>query len=76
MAELICQLEIEPKYAALLLHSGLGTTAALAASTPQAIIQQTGRLERQLKFFDSTAVDLPKASRWINRAKKARQLQN
>ncbi len=75
MAVLILELDLLPQEAALLMHSGVGTTSALASASPQEIIRQTGRLERQLKGIQEPTVNLAKALKWINKA-KARQLKN
>jgi hypothetical protein len=69
MAVLICDLDLAPADAALLLHAGVATVSALAASTPQDLVTRTGRLERQLRSGRPPVVDLPTAQRWIQRAK-------
>ena len=48
MAELVCCLEVAPADAALLMHAGFATVAAIATFSPQDITNRTGRLERQL----------------------------
>ncbi|CAE20615.1 conserved hypothetical [Prochlorococcus marinus str. MIT 9313] len=75
MAALVCDLDLELADAALLIHSGLATAAALAAATPQDVVHQTGRLQRQLNNHRQSSVDLAMANRWIQLA-RTRQLQN
>ncbi len=75
MACLICELDLTPKDAALLLYSGLSTIKALADSTPQELINKTGRLQRQLKSDLPPVINLAQANFWIQKA-KARQLKN
>ena len=75
MAALVCELNLAAADAALLLHAGLGTVGALAASDPQTIVRQTGRLERQLNSGRPPVVDLATAHRWIELARN-RQLKN
>ncbi len=75
MAALVCDLDLEMADAALLIHSGLATAAALAAATPQDVVHQTGRLQRQLNNHRQSSVDLAMANRWIQLA-RTRQLQN
>ena len=48
IAALVCDLDLAPQDAALLMHAGIASRAALAGSTPERIVQQTGRLERSL----------------------------
>jgi len=73
MAELICVLNLPPQDAALLMHAGIATPAALAACSPERLVRQTGRLERSLGTKRPAVVDLRVASDWIQRA---RQLAN
>ena len=75
MAALVCDLDLELADAALLIHSGLATAAALAAATPQDVVHQTGRLQRQLNNHRQSSVDLAMANHWIQLA-RTRQLQN
>ena len=75
MAALVCDLDLELADAALLIHSGLATAAALAAASPQDVVHQTGRLQRQLNNHRQSSVDLAMANRWIQLA-RTRQLQN
>ena len=72
MAELVCCLEVAPADAALLMHAGFATVAAIATSSPQDITNRTGRLERQLGSGRPPVVDLAIAKHWILQA-KARQ---
>ena len=69
LAELVCELKIEPSQAALLLHSGIPTVSALATSTPEEIVKKAGRFERQLLRRHQTLIDLNAANSLINRAK-------
>ena len=73
MANLVCVLHLPPQDAALLMHAGIATPAALAACSPERLVRQTGRLERSLGTGRPAVVDLRVASDWIQRA---RQLAN
>ena len=73
MADLVCGLDLPPQDAALLMHAGIASPAALAACTPERLVRQTGRLERSLGTKRSAVVDLRVAGDWIRRA---RQLAN
>ena len=75
MAELVCCLEVAPADAALLMHAGFATVAAIATSSLQDITNRTGRLERQLGSGRPPVVDLAIAKHWILQA-KARQTTN
>ena len=75
IADLVCCLELAPADAALLMHAGFVTVAAIAGSSPQDITNRTGRLERQLGSGRAPVVDLAIAKQWILRA-KARQTTN
>ncbi|QNJ26636.1 protein of unknown function DUF4332-containing protein [Synechococcus sp. SYN20] len=75
IAVLVCDLELEPADAALLMHAGFATVAAIATSSPQEITNRTGRLERQLGSGRAPVVDLAIAKRWMLQA-KARQTMN
>ena len=68
MAELVCCLDLAPADAALLMHAGLATVAALSAASPQDVVTRTGRLERQLQSGRPPVVDLAVAQRWIKAA--------
>ena len=70
IAALVCDLDLAPQDAALLMHAGIASRAALAGSTPERIVQQTGRLERSLGTGRPAVVDLPTARRWIERARQ------
>ena len=74
IANLVCELEISPGEAALLMHSGLATVSALANSTPTDVLTQIGKLERHLNTCRQTPVNLSSATTWIHRA-KARQIE-
>ena len=73
MAFLVCDLNLAPQDAALLMHAGIASCEALAACTPERLVRQTGRLERSLGVNRPTVVDLRLAQIWIL---KARQLMN
>ena len=73
MANLVCDLNLPPQDAALLMHAGIATPTALAACSPERLVRQTGRLERTLGTKRPAVVDLQVASDWIQRA---RQLAN
>ena len=70
IAAMVCDLDLAPQDAALLMHAGIASRAALAGSTPERIVQQTGRLERSLGTGRPAVVDLPTARRWIERARQ------
>ena len=70
MAVLVCDLELAPQDAALLMHAGIATPAALAACSPERLVRQTGRLERSLGTKRPAVVDLKVAGDWIRRAKQ------
>ena len=73
MAVLVCDLELAPQDAALLMHAGIASASALAACTPERLVRQTGRLERSLGSGRRAVVDLTVAQHWIRRS---RQLTN
>ena len=73
MADLVCGLNLPPQDAALLMHAGIATPAALASCSPERLVRQTGRLERSLGTSRPAVVDLRVANDWIQRA---RQLAN
>ena len=75
IADLVCCLNLAPADAALLMHAGFATVAAIASSSPQDITNRTGRLERQLGSGRAPVVDLSIAKRWILLA-RARQTTN
>ena len=70
IAGLVCDLNLAPPDAALLMHAGIASKAALATSTPERVVQQTGRLERSLGTGRPAVVDLATACRWIQRARQ------
>ena len=70
IAGLVCDLDLAPPDAALLMHAGIASRAALAATTPERVVQQTGRLERSLGTGRPAVVDLATARRWIQRARQ------
>ena len=70
IAGLVCDLDLAPQDAALLMHAGIASRAALAGSTPERLVQQTGRLERSLGTGRPAVVDLTTARRWIERARQ------
>ncbi len=68
MADLVCALDLAPADAALLMHAGLASVAAIAGSSPQDVVNRTGRLERQLRSGRPPVVDLAVARCWIHLA--------
>ena len=70
MAHLVCELDLPPQDAALLMHAGIATPAALAACSPERLVRQTGRLERSLGTKRPAVVNLQVADDWIRRAKQ------
>ena len=67
---MVCDLDLAPQDAALLMHAGIATRAALAGTTPERLVHQTGRLERSLGTGRPAVVDLSTARRWIARARQ------
>ena len=72
IAGLVCDLQLPAPDAALLMHAGIASSAALAASTPERVVQQTGRRERSLGTGGPAVADLFTARRWIQRARQLR----
>ena len=70
IAYFICNLDIEFIEAALLMHSGMISSAAISRLTPQELIQRTGRFERFLNTGRIPLIDLKKAHLLIEKAKK------
>ena len=70
IAAMVCDLNLAPQDAALLMHAGIATRAALAGATPERLVHQTGRLERSLGTGRPAVVDLSTARRWIARARQ------
>ena len=70
IAGLVCDLNLAPPDAALLMHAGIASRAAPAATTPERVVQQTGRLERSLGTGRPAVVDLATARRWIQSARQ------
>ena len=75
MASLICAIQISQQDAALLMHSGIASLKALAGLTPEQLVRQTGRLERQLIPNSKPSLELAKAHHLIKQA-KSRQMLN
>ncbi len=75
IASLVCDLELAPADAALLMYSGLATVQALAKSSPQEVLSKIGRLSRQLNLTDLGVVNIAKAKKWVKKA-QTRQMQN
>tara|TARA_B100001250_G_scaffold162106_1_gene139214 strand:+ start:230 stop:628 length:399 start_codon:yes stop_codon:yes gene_type:complete len=70
IASFICTLDIELKEAALLMHSGLISSKAIARLSPQELVKKTGRFERNLRTGRIPLIDLKKAHFLIEKAKK------
>ena len=70
IAAMVCDLDLAPQDAALLMHAGIATRAALAGATPERLVHQTGRLERSLGTGRPAVVDLSTARRGIARARQ------
>ena len=73
IAGLVCDMDLAPQDAALLMHAGIASRRALADCTPEQLVRQTGRLQRSLGINRPGSVDLPRAKAWIH---QARQLRN
>lgn len=69
-AQLVVDLDLEPAQAALLLHAGIASRAALAASDPHRMLVQMGRLQRSLTGAAAPLIDLCTLQRWIQRARR------
>ncbi len=65
----VCELKLTPAEASLLIHAGIGSIKALSNSTPQEVLNKTGRLKRQLSFYTDKSFDLTTANKWIKHAK-------
>ena len=74
IAHLICELKISSGDAALLMHAGIATVKALAASIPHELVQQVGRLERQLNIAQTSSLKLEKANYLITQARNRLKL--
>ena len=74
IALFICELKIPMHEASILIHSGISTIDSLARSSPQSILNRTGRLERQLQTKRESIFNLVKASQIIKLA-ESRQKQ-
>ena len=71
IATLVCELDLAPQDAALLMHAGIASVTALATCTPERLVRQTGRLERSLGAGRRSVVDLNVAKRWIEHARRS-----
>ena len=71
IATLVCDLNLAPQDAALLMHAGIASVAVLASSTPERLVRQTARLERALGSGRRAVVDLSLAQTWIQAARRS-----
>ena len=71
IAYFVCNLDIEPSEAALLMHSGLISNTAISRLNPQELVAKTGRFERFLQTGRTPIIDLKKAHFLIEKAKKS-----
>ena len=69
MSKFICDLGLSPQDAAILMHAGIPSITSLASFSPERLVQQTGRLERNLKTDRPPVVDLKQANLWIQQAR-------
>lgn len=69
-ARLVVEAELTPAEAALLLHAGVASAAALATADPQALHRQVGRLQRRLTGLGVEPPDLAAVQAWILRARR------
>lgn len=69
-ARLVVEVGLEPAEAALLLHAGIGSPAALAAADPQQLLRQVGRLQRGLLGRAAAPPSLASLHGWILRARR------
>ncbi|MFN5118656.1 MAG: DUF4332 domain-containing protein [Cyanobacteriota bacterium] len=70
-ARLVVDLALPPEQAALLLHAGIASREGLAASNPQALLLQVGRLQRRLLGPAAPPLTLATVHGWIHRARQA-----
>jgi len=70
-ARLMEALALDAADAALLLHAGIATAAALAESSPERLQVQLTRLERALRPGALARIDRDTVRGWILRARKA-----
>ena len=69
-ARLIEALALAPAEAALLLHAGVASAAALATADPDALHRQLGRLQRRLTGVAVDPPTLALVQAWIRRARR------
>ena len=69
IAKLICELSIPIEKAALLIHSGISSSIALARYTPQELINRTNRLERILSTGRAPLLNVKDANKLISLAR-------
>lgn len=67
-ARLVLALDLAAADAALLLHAGIATPAALAQGDPHRLLQQIQRLQRRLMGPGSPLLDLATLRQWMRRA--------
>ena len=70
-ARLIEEVGVTAGEAALLLHAGIPSRAALAVAQPETLLRQLGRFQRQLLGREAAPLDLPLVLGWIRRARGA-----
>lgn len=68
-ARLIEEVGLTPPQAALLLHAGIPSRAALAEAQPENLLRQLGRFQRQLLGRAAAPLDLTTVLSWIRRAR-------
>ena len=62
------EIGISPPQAYLLLHCGIGSIKSLSQCTPHELERKIGRLERNLRVKNHTAITFDLLKKWIKRA--------
>ena len=68
----ICELQITPPQAYLLLHCGIGSIKALSVIDAHIIEKRIGRLERSLNIKTNSPTSIKILKEWIKKAKSSR----
>jgi len=69
-AQLVCELDLEPHEAALLLYAGIASSRGLAETSPHQLLTQLGRLQRSLLGMATPPLDAATVRGWIQRAQR------
>ena len=68
-AQLVVTVGVAPAQAALLLHAGIGSAEALVQASPDQLLRQLGRFQRQLLGAASSPISPTLLRRWIAAAR-------